>query len=175
VPRVRYRVAMSLDGYISGPRGEIDWIVQDPAMDFGAVFAQFDTFLMGRRTFELTLQPGSPPFPRGSKVFVVSRTLQPADHPTVTVLTEVSPTSLAKVRAVAGKDVWLFGGGELFRSLLDQRLVDTVEVAIMPVVLGGGVPLAAHSGRSGRLRLTAHKIYDSGIVSLEYAVEALAA
>ena len=174
MPRVRYRVAMSLDGYIAGPRGEIDWIVPDPAIDFGAVFAQFDTFLMGRHTFELTLQPGSPPFPRGSKVFVVSRTLRPTDHPSVTVLSEVSPTSLAKVRAAAGKDVWLFGGGELFRSLLDERLVDTVEVAIMPVVLGGGVPMAGHPGQSGRLRLTAHKVYDSGIVSLEYAVESLA-
>ena len=174
MPRVRYRVAMSLDGYISGPRGEIDWIVADPAIDFGAVFGQCDTFLMGRRTFELTLQPGSPPFPPGSKVFVVSRTLRPADHPTVTVLTEVSPTSLAKVRAVAGKDVWLFGGGELFRSLIGQHFVDTVEVAIMPVILGGGVPMAGHPAKSARLRLMTHKIYDSGIVTLEYAVESLA-
>ena len=174
MPRVRYRVAMSLDGYISGPRGEIDWIVADPTMDFGAVFAQFDTFLMGRRTFELTLQPGSPPFPSGSQVFVVSRTLRPLDHPTVTVLREVSAASLERVRAAAGRDVWLFGGGELFGSLLGQNLVDTVEVAIMPVLLGGGVPMAAHPARSTRLRLTTHKIYDSGIVTLEYAVESLA-
>jgi dihydrofolate reductase len=166
---------MSLDGYISGPRGEIDWIVADPAMEFGAVFAQFDTFLMGRRTFELTLQPGSPPFPPGSKVFVASRTLRPADHPTVTVLREVSAASLGRVRAVAGRDVWLFGGGELFGSLLGQSLVDAVEVAIMPVLLGGGVPMAVHPAKSTRLRLTAHRIYDSGIVTLEYAVESLAA
>jgi len=50
--RVRYSVASSLDGYIAGPQGEDDWIVVDPSIDFGALFGQFDTALMGRRTFE---------------------------------------------------------------------------------------------------------------------------
>jgi len=46
--RIRYLVAASLDGYIAGPKGEFDWIVQDPEINFGAMFAQFDTFLVGR-------------------------------------------------------------------------------------------------------------------------------
>jgi dihydrofolate reductase len=50
--RIRYAVAMSLDGYIAGPEGEADWIVMDPEIDFGAVMAELDTYLMGRRTFE---------------------------------------------------------------------------------------------------------------------------
>lgn len=175
MPRVRYRVAMSLDGYIAGLGGEIDWIVPDPAIDFGALFAQFDTFIMGRRTFELTLQPSSPPFPPGSKVFVVSRTLREADHPNVSVLTEVSPGAIGRVREAAEKDVWLFGGGQIFRSLLDQGLVDTIEVALMPVVLGAGVPMVAYHARPSRLRLMSHKVYGSGIVALDYAVESLAA
>jgi len=53
--RVRYCVAMSLDGYIAGPNGEADWIVMDPEMDFGALWVQFDTLLMGRRTFEVAV------------------------------------------------------------------------------------------------------------------------
>jgi len=58
--RVRYRVAASLDGYIAGPDGEIDWIVHDPGTDWAALFAGFDTVLLGHRTYELTRQPGAP-------------------------------------------------------------------------------------------------------------------
>jgi len=48
--KIRYAVAMSLDGFIAGPNGEYDWIGTDPEIDFAAMWAQFDTFLMGRRT-----------------------------------------------------------------------------------------------------------------------------
>ena len=56
--RIRYAVAMSLDGYIAGPKDEADWIIVDPEIDFGALFAQFDTFLLGRRTFEIMAHAG---------------------------------------------------------------------------------------------------------------------
>ena len=50
--RIRYGVAMSLDGYIAGPNGEADWIVSDPEVNFAEIWAQFDTLLMGRRTYD---------------------------------------------------------------------------------------------------------------------------
>jgi dihydrofolate reductase len=50
--RIRFSAAVSLDGFIAGPNGEADWIVPDPEMDFGALAAQFETLLVGRRTFE---------------------------------------------------------------------------------------------------------------------------
>ena len=59
--RVLYRVATSVDGYIAGPRGEVEWIVHDPAVDFAKIYASVDTVLLGRRTYELTRQPGVPP------------------------------------------------------------------------------------------------------------------
>lgn len=169
MPRIRYAVAMSLDGYIAGPQGEIDWIIGDPEFDFAAVFAQFDTFLVGRRTFDLMRRPDSPPLPPGSKTFVFSRTLRD-DIPGVTVVADASSTTIERIRAAARKDIWLFGGGELFRSLLEQGFVDSVEVKVMPVLLGGGLPLLPHPSQRARLRLVAHRIYPSGIVSLEYAV-----
>ena len=63
--RVRYRVAASLDGFIARPKGEIDWIVADPTVDFVSLYAGVDTVLLGRRTYEMTLQPGAPPWPAG--------------------------------------------------------------------------------------------------------------
>jgi dihydrofolate reductase len=51
---VLYRVAASVDGYIAGPHGEVDWIVQDPGVDFAKVYESVDTVLLGRRTYELT-------------------------------------------------------------------------------------------------------------------------
>jgi dihydrofolate reductase len=68
------------------------------------------------------------------------------------------------------KDIWLFGGGGLFRSLLEAGLVDTVEVAVIPVLLGGGIPLLPPPAKQVSLKLTGHKVYKTGIVSLEYAV-----
>jgi dihydrofolate reductase len=71
----------------------------------------------------------------------------------------------------SGKDIWLFGGGTLFRSLLDAGLVNAVEVAISPVLLGGRLPLLSPPAKRAKLNLTGHKVYKTGIVSLEYAVK----
>ena len=168
MPRIRYQVAASLDGFIAGPNGEYDWLTDDPTLDLGAYFAQFDTFVMGRKTYELTLQPGNPGF-GDAHAFVFSRTL-PADVPKFTVLREVTADNVAAIRAKAKKDIWLFGGGELFRSFLRLGLVDTVEIAVMPTLVGGGVPLLPPPAPLTSLRLTGHRVYPSGIVMLEYDI-----
>ena len=167
--RIRYSVAVSLDGYIAGPNGEIDWIIMDPDIDFAAIYAQFDTILVGRRTFEPMVRAGRATIP-GMKTFVFSSTLRQQDHPDVSVIGENAEETVAALRAAPGKDIWLFGGGELFRRLLEAGLVDTVEVAVIPVLLGGGISLLPPTSKRTTLQLTGHRIYTTGIVMLEYAV-----
>jgi dihydrofolate reductase len=170
--RIRYVVAASLDGYIAGPKGEADWIISDPDVDFRAQYAQFDTALIGRRTFEVMTRgkkrAGAMP---GMRTFVFSRTLRQRDHPKVTIVGENAEETVAALRAESGKDIWLFGGGLLFRNLLGAGLVDDVEVAVMPVLLGGGIPLLPPPAEPVKLKLTGHKVYKTGIASLEYAVK----
>ncbi|MGH7542971.1 MAG: dihydrofolate reductase family protein [Gemmatimonadota bacterium] len=167
--RVRFSVAMSLDGYIAGPNGEIDWIVIDPDIDFRALMGAFDTVLLGRKTYEVTRQHGSGGMP-GMQAYVFSRTLHQADCPGVIVSDNPSET-LATLKTSQGKDIWLFGGGSLFRSLLELGLVDAVEVAVIPELLGGGLPLLPQPAKHAKLGLVKHRVYEkTGTVSLEYAL-----
>jgi dihydrofolate reductase len=164
--RIRYQVACSLDSYIAGPDGEYDWIPMDPDIDFGELFAAFDTLLMGRRTYESV-----PELPPGMQVLVFSRTLRQEDHPAVTIVSGDERRVLDELRGRDGRDIWLYGGGELFRSLLDLGCVDTVEPAIVPVLLGGGRPFLPDPAVRRRLSLTGSRIYEkSGIVLLQYDV-----
>ncbi len=167
--RLRYCVATSLDGFIAGPGGEYDWIVPDPAIDFAALWAQFDTALMGRKTYEVartrrSLFSGSVP-----RWIVVSNTLESEEHEDVELLSGDPRGSISKLKAESGKDIWLFGGGVLFRSLLDAGFVDSVELTVMPVLLGSGTPLLTQ-GRRGVLRLEESKALSSGILLLKYSV-----
>src|SRR5262245_34487227 len=169
---VRYGGAMSLDGYIAGPHGEYDWIVMDPDVDFAGQMQQFDTFLIGRKTFEAMVRMGTdsaPPTP-GIQNIVFSRTMNPADHPNVVVESDAVRV-VTELRAKPGKDIALFGGGELFRSLLAAGLVDRVEVSLIPVLLGGGIPLLATPAERAKLTLRKQRLYEkTGTVGLEYDI-----
>lgn len=166
---VRYNVAASLDGYIATADGGYDWIPEDAAVDFGAIFARVDTVLLGRRSYELT--GGSGPWAPGTRVHVFSTTLAAAAHPGVTLVSSGAAETVAALRAEPGDgEIWLFGGGQLFGSLLGAGQVDRVEVTIVPVVLGGGVPLVGAGVPRTSLRLSDTHRYPSGMVTLSYEV-----
>ena len=169
--RLRYSVAMSLDGYIADPDGGYDWIVMDPDIDFEAMAAEFDTYVMGRGTFEVTVAGGHDAMMVGSDVYVVSTTLDPSECPDVTVIASDVVERMRALKDRPGKDIWLFGGGVLFRTLLEAGLVDTVEVAVIPVLLGQGIPILPGLDGRARLRLDRQHTYPkSGIVMLHFAV-----
>ena len=170
--KVVYGGAMSLDGFIAGPNGEFDWIVMDPDMDFRALMGRFDTFLIGRRTFEVMRRMGdtAPPSP-GIQNIIFSRTLRQEDCPAGTILSDDAERVVTDLRKKSGKDIALFGGGELFRSLLALGLVDELHFNVIPVLLGGGVPMLPSPATRAQLRLTNHRVYaKTGSVALEYAV-----
>ena len=94
-----------------------------------------------------------------------------AKHKKVTVVKTDPAAHIRELKDKPGKDIWLFGGGALFRSLLAAGIVDTVEPAVCPILLGGGIPLLPTPAAQAKLSLTRHKVYQaSGIVLLEYAV-----
>jgi dihydrofolate reductase len=167
--RLRYQVAMSLDGFIADEDGGYDWIVMDPDIDFAALMAQFDALIMGRGTYEVA-GGGGPGF-KGVRTYVVSRTLDPTKHPKVTVVSEDVEPFVAGLKKQKGKDIWLFGGGVLFRTLLEANLVDRVEVAVIPVLLGSGIPLLPGLNGIARLKLDdVHRYQKTGTMMLSYDV-----
>lgn len=160
---------MSLDGFIAGPQGEYDWIPNESEIDWGAFMARFDTVLMGRRSYEAALAVPDGSILSTMRTYVFSRTLRPEDHPGVTIVgTDLEPTMENLRRGAGGKDIWLFGGGQLFRSLLERGYVDVVEVGLVPVVLGRGIPFLPGLDTKVELRLTDLRRYPTGIVLLTY-------
>jgi dihydrofolate reductase len=161
---------VSLDGFIAGPTGEVDWIVMDASIDFGALFAEFDTLVMGRKTHEVMAAQGGRGAMPGVDVVVFSRTLPSATRKGLRIVKDDPREVVAALKASPGRDIWLFGGGTLFRTLLDAGLVDTVEVAVMPVLLGSGVPLVQEGGTTKLVLADQKTLPASGIVVLSYSV-----
>ncbi|HUR32862.1 MAG TPA: dihydrofolate reductase family protein [Vicinamibacterales bacterium] len=173
--RLRYNLAISLDGYIARPGGQFDWIIDDPSIDFAALTSQFDTVVMGRRTYEVMRSLGPAAVLQSVAVVVCSKTLDGHTAPGVSLLSSGVSDAIAEMKRGHGKDIWLFGGGELARTLIDADLVDTIEVSIMPVMLGEGIPMLQAGSTSPVLELTHYQTLTSGIVQLTYAVRHAAA
>jgi dihydrofolate reductase len=167
--QLRYSVAASLDGYIAGPKDDFDWILMDPDIDFAALYARFSALVMGRRSYEVAVAtPDAPPLPL--PVWVCSRTLPEGERGGVTFVRDAAATVRA-LKQEDGKALWLWGGGELFRELAQAGLVDGVDVAVLPILLGGGIPLLPAPAPRLNLQLRTHRLYPkTGTLFLEYDV-----
>ena len=168
--RLRYQVASSLDGFIATPNGGYDWIVMDPAIEFKALYNEFDTAVMGRKTYEAGQSQGASMAMPGIDVIIFSRSLAAAEHRGYRIVNDDPVDVVRALKAEAGRDIWLFGGGELFRTLLDAGLVDTVELAVMPVLLGAGIPVLPPGASASLVLRDVKRLATSGIVVLAYSV-----
>jgi len=166
--QVIYSAAASLDGFIARPNGSADWIPSDPDVDFVALFQRFDTVFLGRKTHEEALKTGG--LFSGLEAFVFSRSRPAGRHLGVEYYAKPPLELVLELRKHPGKDLWLMGGGDLAAEFLRADLVDGIQVAVCPVLLGSGIPMFGVGGFPERqFRLASHRLYEkSGIMMLDY-------
>lgn len=171
--------AMSLDGYIEGPHGEYDWIINDPEhfKEMAKSWEKTDAFFHGRKTYEMSMamqkrsgkvSKKNNPFAH-MKHYVFSNTLDSVDPAFILVKGDVKKQVMA-IRNEPGKDIAVFGGAHLACSLINLALVDELVVGICPVLLGGGKAFFAGIDKKIQLTLSDSKVYASGLVVLTYAI-----
>ncbi|HII01770.1 TPA: dihydrofolate reductase [Methanosarcinaceae archaeon] len=179
MPRIKLYIACSLDGYIARSDGSIDWLPdpgQNSDTDYGysEFYASIGTVLMGRKTYEQVLGFGVP-WPYGDKkTYVFTR--QPGKEGPLPLEknTEFVSGDIGKfVRQLqenTEEDIWLVGGSQIIKVFLEQDLLQDLIIFVIPVILGGGIPMFDRIGKEVGLRLVGTERYEGGVVRVEYEV-----
>ncbi|WML41589.1 dihydrofolate reductase family protein [Neobacillus sp. OS1-2] len=176
--RIILDLAVTLDGFIEGKNGEVDWCIMDPEMGFTDFLNQIDTIFYGRKSYELWGQY----FPKSDepdtekemwelvhskKKYVFSRTQKVTDHQAIfindSILEEVN-----KLKNTSGKDIWLYGGASLITTFINLGLVDEFRLCVHPVVLGEGKPLFMDVKQRIHLKMIQTRTFSSGVVQMIY-------
>ncbi|MFQ5611648.1 MAG: dihydrofolate reductase family protein [Anaerolineae bacterium] len=160
-------IAASLDGFIARPDGSVDWLFTDGDYGYQAFYDSIDVVLMGRKTYEQTLEFGAYPF-SDKKGYVFSRSPDVQAAEGVEVVAE-DPASLAwHLKSTPGKNIWLVGGLEIISIFIKAGLIDEYVISVHPVILGDGIPLFPTGIAAVQLDLVGVKFFDSGLVQLTY-------
>ncbi|MBD0375253.1 MAG: dihydrofolate reductase [Flavisolibacter sp.] len=160
--------AASVDGYIEGLNGEYDWIIVDEEIDFAAYMSRYDTFLIGRKSYEKMLGYQGPATPE-IKNYVFSNTLTEVDKNYLLVRGDTEET-VKKLKNAPGKDIAVWGGASLLASLLNLKLVDELSISFIPVLLGQGKPMVEVLNEKIWLSLLDTKRYKNGTLQVTYDV-----
>ena len=161
-------VAVSLDGFIEGPKGEYDWCFADQDYGMAAFFKRIDAIFMGRKSYDVASKmEGENPW-KGIKTYVFSNTLKEITSEDAILVSGDIVSEVKAIKNTPGKDIWLFGGASLSTTFINEDLVDEFWLAVHPIILGGGKPLFQNINGRKNLKLVDQKTYSTGLVSLFY-------
>jgi dihydrofolate reductase len=169
-------VAMSTDGFIARPDGDVNWLDRPgPKVDYGMgqFFKTIDTILWGRKTYDKGIEMGmkSSEFGPGVRNYLFSRQPQKSLLPGFELIRETVKTFAQRLRAQPGKDIWMMGGGGIIASFLDEGEIDEFRMHVIPILIGEGIPLVQPRHRSVPLKLLSSKAFPDGVVELNYQVK----
>lgn len=163
--KVILNLAVSLDGFIEGPNGEFDWCFTDQDYGMTGFLKGIDTIFFGRKSYDVLLNMDKDPYPDKAKVVFSEN---PEYSPKNAISLRIDPVKIRELKEIKEGDIWLFGGAELFNKLLDLDLVDELQLAVHPIILGSGTPLFTSHNKIIRFNLAESKSYSSGLVQLIY-------
>ncbi len=172
--KIKLYIAVSLDGYIARPDGDLDWLLTYP-MHTGAEYGykdlmdSIDTVIMGNLTYqELIVMSIDWPY-KDKSTYILTRyknNLPPKEN--VTYLTDDVIETIHQLKQQEGKDIWLMGGGQVITLLLNHDLVDEMQISYVPVILGEGIPLFPNKPKESKWELVNSTAFDSGILKVDY-------
>ncbi|MBT2689648.1 dihydrofolate reductase [Bacillus sp. ISL-47] len=176
--RIILDLAVTLDGFIEGKNGEVDWCIMDPDMEFGHFLNQIDAILYGRKSYELwgqfTPETEDPETERemweavhSKQKYVFSRSLKGTDNQAIFINDQIVE-EVNKLKNKPGKDIWLYGGASLITGFINLGLVDEFRLSVHPVILGEGKPLFHDIQTRLNLKLVNTRSFSSGVVQLIY-------
>ncbi len=167
--KIILNLCCSLDSFIEGSTGEIDWCLTDQDYGMSGFLEAIDTIYFGRKSYEQLLELAPEAFANKKKV-VFSESLKSKENG----IEVISGNWESKVRnqlKLTGKNIWLFGGASLVQSFLKAKLIDEMLIAVHPIILGSGKPLFESINERIELDLIQSKAYSTGLVQLHYRVK----
>jgi len=176
--RIILDLAVTLDGFIEGKNGEVDWCIMDSEMGFNQFLNQIDTILYGRKSYDLwgrfTPDMKSTDSEKefwqlvhSKEKYVFSRTRKGTDDKAIFINDRILE-EINRLKNKPGKDIWLYGGASLITTFIHLGLVDEFRLSVHPVVLGEGKPLFADIKQRMNLKTVNTRTFSSGVVQLIY-------
>jgi len=173
-------LATTLDGFIEGPNGEIDWCIMDDDMDFEVFLSSVDTIFYGRVSYDAwgKYQPAENSNSaekqfwaniHSKKKYVFSH--QQQDDEKATFINSDFKDKVTQIKKEMGKDIWLYGGASLIKTFIKLNLIDIYRISVHPTVLGKGKPLFEDLTHRLNLKLLKTNVFKSGVVQLIYEPE----